>query len=58
MELFNNKADFTDRPEVMKLLQGLEEAHRDQDELKASILLTKLKQLNITVESDSKEALQ
>ena len=40
MTLFTNKKDFADRPEVMKLLQGLEEAHKDQDELKASILLT------------------
>ena len=58
MELFTNKDQFADRPEVLKLLKGLEEAHKDQDELKASILLTKLKQLNITVKAESKEALQ
>ena len=58
MELFTNKEAFADRPEVMKLLEGLEDAHKKQDEFKASILLTKLKQLNITIKSDSKEALQ
>ena len=53
MTLFSNKEEFADRPEVLKLLKGLEEAHKDQDDLKASILLTKLKQLDITVESDT-----
>jgi hypothetical protein len=57
MELFTNKKDFADRPEVLKLLEGLEDAHKRQDELKASILLTKLKQLNITLKTEDKEVL-
>ena len=57
MELFNNKADFADRPEVLKLLTGLEEAHKAQDDLKSAVLLTRLKQLNITVKAEDKEVL-
>ena len=57
MTLFTNKEEFADRPEIMKLLEGLEKAHAEQDELSASFLLTRLRQLNITI-ADNKEVIQ
>jgi len=47
MALFNNKDDFKDRPEVYRILTALEVAHAKQDELSASILLTRLAQYGI-----------
>ena len=55
MTIFTNKDQFADRPEIMALLEKLELAHKNQDELASAILLTKLKQKNIKIVVD-KEA--
>lgn len=55
MTLFTNKENFADRPEIMELLEKLEKAHADQDELASAVLLTKLRQLNITIKPEDKE---
>ena len=39
----NGKEKFADRPEVMKLLEAFERAHKKQDELALAIIATRLK---------------
>lgn len=53
MSIFTNKQNFADRPEIMRILEALEVAHAKQDELSASILLTRLSQYNIKLEAES-----
>jgi hypothetical protein len=56
MEIFSNKNDFSDKPEVLALLEKLEKAHADQDELACAMLLTKLKnEYNLIVKPEDKE---
>lgn len=52
MSLITNKDDFRHMPEVWHILDKLELAHKLQDELMASILLTKLSQLNFKIAVD------
>jgi hypothetical protein len=54
MKLFTNKEDFADRPEIYDILTRLETAHKNQDDLAAAILLTKLKQKNIKLVVEKK----
>ena len=49
MSIFTNKKDFEDKPEILDILNKLEVAHKNQDELACGILLTKLKQKNIKI---------
>lgn len=49
MSIFTNKQDFEGDYEIYNILTKLEKAHKDQDELAAAILLTKLKQKNIKI---------
>lgn len=52
MSIFKNKQEFEERFEVYNLLTLLEKAHKEQDDLKSSILLTKLKKdHNITIKA-------
>lgn len=52
MSIFKNKEDFKDRPKVYDILTALEKAHARQDELACAILLTKLKNENITLKHE------
>ena len=52
MSIFTNKQDFEDKPEILDILNKLEVAHKNQDELACGILLTKLKQKNIKIVVD------
>ena len=49
MSIFTNKKDFENRPEILDILNRLEVAHKNQDELACAILLTKLKQKKIKI---------
>ena len=53
MQVFINKDDFKDRPEVYKMLTALEVAHAKQDEFSAAVLLTRLKQKNIDIVAEN-----
>lgn len=56
MSIFTNKSEFENRPEILALLEKLEKAHKDQDELASMVLLHKLKaEHNITVKAEDKE---
>lgn len=55
MSIFTNKEQFADRPEILAILDKLEVAHKNKDELAAAILLTKLKQKNIKLVVDKQE---
>jgi hypothetical protein len=52
MSIFKNKEQFEDDFEIYSILTKLEKAHKEQDELAAAILLTKLKQKNIKIVVD------
>ena len=49
MSIFTNLEDFADREKIYMLLVRLEQAHKEQDELACGILLTRLKNENITI---------
>ena len=56
MSIFLNKDKFADRPEVLKLLEKLEKAHAERDELAAMFLLHKLKNdFNLIVRSEKND---
>lgn len=49
MSIFKNKEQFENQPEIIDILNRLEKAHKEQDELACAILLTKLNQKNIKI---------
>tara|TARA_R100000951_G_scaffold101420_1_gene92954 strand:- start:30586 stop:30831 length:246 start_codon:yes stop_codon:yes gene_type:complete len=51
--LFTNKEEFKDNKKVYTILTALEKAHTNKDSFSASILLTRLKALNITLETSN-----
>ena len=58
MTLFTNKEKFADDHQVMEILNKLENAHADQDELASAVLLTKLRKLGYIVKAEVTEELQ
>ena len=50
MSVFINKDEFKDKPKIYNILIALENAHTRQDELACAILLTRLKNENITLD--------
>lgn len=51
MSIFVNKKEFSEKKEILDILEKLEIAHKNKDELMAAILLTKLAQKNIKIEA-------
>lgn len=51
MSIFTNKNSIKNK-EILELLNKLEQAHKDQDALASSVLLTKLRQKNIKIVVD------
>jgi hypothetical protein len=39
----NGKEQFTDRPQIKRLLEAFEKAHKNKDELALAIIVTRLK---------------
>ena len=39
----NGKEQFTDRPQIKRLLESFERAHKNKDELALAIIVTRLK---------------
>jgi len=39
----NGKEQFTDRPQIKRLLEAFERAHKNKDELALAIIVTRLK---------------
>jgi len=54
----NGKEKFADRPEITKLLEAFENAHKKQDELALAVIATRLKRehnINIIVDKDTEK---
>ena len=56
MSIIKNLEDFKNNKEVYEILCALERAHTNKDDLSASILLKRLKNYNLVLETSCEES--